>query len=260
MTVLLVDAGNARLKWAEQKDGVIASPGVAEIGDSAQGAVAKMRESVSDSVTAIAVSNVAGHQLGVAVQQAFAGARAVPVWYAQSTRVAGGVRNAYAQPEQLGVDRWAALVGASARLRAIGVAEPVCVVDAGTALTIDALDSDGTHLGGLILPGISMQRSVLLEATADIAPKARSELDADRRLELFATDTATALERSGAIACAATVDRCAQALGAESVRARVMLAGGDAQALTRWLATDFEICPNLVLEGLAILFEQRSLD
>ena len=260
MTVLLVDAGNARLKWAQLSDGSIESVNVVAADHSVEAAVAEMRESISDSLEAIAVSNVAGPALEAALHASFAQTRGISIWYAHSTRAAGGVVNAYARPEQLGVDRWAALVGGRARLRAIDAVAPLCVVDAGTALTIDALDQDGVHQGGLILPGLSMQRSALLDSTADIAPKARAEIEADQRREMFATDTAAALEHSGAIACAAAVDRCARALGSAASPAHIILTGGDAVALTHWLACDFEICPNLVLEGLAILFAQRSLD
>ena len=125
---------------------------------------------MSDSLRGIAVSNVAGPEFAQALNHALerAGTRA-RIWYARSTARGGGVRNAYERPELLGVDRWAALVGAYARLRAAGGRSPVCVADAGTALTIDALASDGRHLGGLILPGIALQRTALLASTADIA-------------------------------------------------------------------------------------------
>jgi type III pantothenate kinase len=133
-------------------------------------------------------------------------------------------------------------------------------VDAGTALTIDALRSDGTHLGGLILPGIELQRSALLDSTADIAARALAMRNPPAGLAIFATDTASALARSGAFACAAAIDRCVNALAAAAGQPIVMLTGGDADTVAPWLATGFEICPNLVLEGLAILFEQRSSD
>ncbi|MBK8536631.1 MAG: type III pantothenate kinase [Candidatus Competibacteraceae bacterium] len=33
-----------------------------------------------------------------------------------------------------------------------------CVVDCGTAITIDALAADGRHLGGVIIPGMRLMR------------------------------------------------------------------------------------------------------
>ena len=59
-----------------------------------------------------------------------------------------GVRCAYADPARLGVDRWVAVL--AAYHAAHGAA---CVLDAGTAVTFDAVAADGRHLGGLIFPG-----------------------------------------------------------------------------------------------------------
>jgi type III pantothenate kinase len=262
MSLLLIDAGNARIKWVEQIDGQIGPAQFAAIDTSVRAALAKLQDSLSDAVDAVAVSSVAGPEFEIELRSVLAGTRMHEhdIWYAQSTRSAGDVINAYAKPQQLGVDRWAAMVGAHARMRSREVVRPLCVVDAGTALTIDALAHDGRHIGGLILPGIAMQRSALLDSTAEIAPKASRHPHTQEMTNIFATDTGSAVEHSPVIACAATVDRCAKASGSHDAPAHVILTGGDAPALGPWLATDYEICPNLVLEGLAILFEQRSLD
>lgn len=60
----------------------------------------------------------------------------------------------YANPQQLGIDRWLAVLGAKTIRPHV---QPVIVVDAGTAITIDMLSADGKHLGGYILPGLNMQ-------------------------------------------------------------------------------------------------------
>jgi len=56
-------------------------------------------------------------------------------------------------PAELGKDRLAGLVGAAT----LFPKENVCIVDAGTCLTIDFLTADARHLGGIISPGISMR-------------------------------------------------------------------------------------------------------
>jgi len=127
-------------------------------------------------------------------------------------------------------------------------------------MTIDALQYDGTHLGGLILPGLALQRDALLGSTAEIANKVARTPGQPERPGFFATSTASAIERSAVIAAAAAIDRCARELAHNGGQSRVLLTGGDANELSPWLATDCEICPNLVFEGLAKLFEQRSLD
>lgn len=259
MTVLLIDAGNARVKWATKDRNGIGLPQDADYAQDPDGAVAALN-AAAVCVDAIAVSNVAGAGFQQLLDRVSINAEQTSIWYARSRREACGVRNAYEDPGGLGVDRWAALAGAYALLQSGEDRRPVCIVDAGTALTIDALQFDGTHLGGLILPGLALQRDALLGSTADIASKLGRRPDPPERLSFFATNTASAIERSAVIAAAAAIDRCASELADKVGQSRVLLTGGDANELTPWLATECEICPNLVFEGLAILFEQRSLD
>jgi type III pantothenate kinase len=257
MQLMLVDAGNARLKWAQRDGQVIGKVDFANYRDNPEKAVAELCGLAAD-VEAIAVSNVAGRNFADLLRRSLEPKYDGLLWFARSTAMAGGVRNAYSTPANLGVDRWAAIVGAYGRQQMLGGFAPLCVVDAGTAVTIDAVEPDGTHLGGLILPGLALQRAALLESTADISEKAAAQRDPDAALSVFATDTASAIARSGAVACAATIDRCVRQLSSGSRQPVLMLTGGDANAVAPWLATAFEICPNLVLEGLAVLFEQRS--
>ena len=81
--------------------------------------------------------------------------------FAQSREQVGEVRNAYAEPGHLGVDRWLAVLAAYKRARGA-----CCVLDAGSALTLDIVRRDGQHEGGYIVPGLTMQRAALLERTA----------------------------------------------------------------------------------------------
>ena len=80
-------------------------------------------------------------------------------------RAGGGVRNAYDEPGKLGVDRWLAIVGAVARY---GI--PVVVWDLGTASTLDAVDTSGRHLGGMIYPGPATMAASLTRDTRLIVP------------------------------------------------------------------------------------------
>ncbi|HMB73548.1 MAG TPA: type III pantothenate kinase, partial [Gammaproteobacteria bacterium] len=184
----------------------------------------------------------------------------VTPWFAHSRAAACGVRSAYMQPHTLGVDRWAAIVAGFRRGRASAPGEPVCVVDAGTALTIDAISASGEHQGGLILPGLRLLREALLAAAADIDSTTQEPSAAPPGFSVFARSTEQALANSGSLACAAAVDRCARTLSAQGGAPYVVLCGGDAAALAPWLETRAQICPNLVFEGLAMLFEQRMCE
>ena len=70
------------------------------------------------------------------------------------------------QPERVGIDRLAAAAAAN-RLRSANC--PAIVIDAGTAITVDAISGEGRFLGGAILPG---PRAVLagLNQEADLLP------------------------------------------------------------------------------------------
>jgi type III pantothenate kinase len=74
------------------------------------------------------------------------------------------LRNSYTQPEQLGADRWHALIGARGRFPR----GPLAVVSAGTATTVDGLAPDGRFLGGIIAPGIDLMRGALAQGTAHL--------------------------------------------------------------------------------------------
>src|SRR3546814_5490867 len=73
--------------------------------------------------------------------------------FARSSAGWHGLRNAYREPERLGVDRWLAMIAAWHTHR--GAA---CIANAGTALTVDVIDAQGQHLGGIIAAGLAAQQ------------------------------------------------------------------------------------------------------
>jgi type III pantothenate kinase len=73
----------------------------------------------------------------------------------------GPINNLYKTPETLGKDRLAAVVGAYC----LFPGRDILVFDAGTALTIDFIDSGGNYRGGNISPGLNMRFRALHECT-----------------------------------------------------------------------------------------------
>ena len=71
------------------------------------------------------------------------------------------------RPDMVGVDRLLDVVAAN-RLRTPG--KPAVVVDAGSAITVDLVDAEGSFQGGAILPGIAMSARALHEFT-DLLPQ-----------------------------------------------------------------------------------------
>ena len=265
MTTVLIDVGNARLKWALAEGGAagatqIAATRVADLTDGAQAALQALAQSLTDEVESAVIGNVAGAPFGAQLARMLEREPRIRVWFARSLSESCGVRCAYAQPQTLGVDRWAAIVAGFRRARSEFFGDPICIVDAGTAVTIDAVTARGAHLGGLILPGLRLQTQALLSAAAEIRVRQHTRSRVPQGVEIFADNTSDAVAYSGPLACSAAIDRCVRTLAGDSNNARLLLTGGDAARLLPWLETRAEICPNLVFEGLAMLYEQRMAD
>ena len=158
---LLVDVGNSRIKWAFGIAGRFVAGG--EVSRDVEASLGDMLDS-RQVPEEIRIANVAGADTGIRIaailQERF---RVEPV-FARSTAVGAGIRNGYNDPGQLGIDRWLAICGAFSRYQA-----PVCVVDAGTATTMDLVTVTGEHKGGLILPGVELMQLALLRGTGNLA-------------------------------------------------------------------------------------------
>src|SRR5262245_2832830 len=168
----------------------------------------------------VVVSNVGGAALGDALTQLAWERFGVRAEFAAVRHNAFGLRIAYAHPERLGVDRWLGMIAARARH-----AGALLIVGAGTAMTIDAVDVSGAHLGGLIVPGLATMKTSLLTATAGI----RDAGDTAGVPELFSSDTGTAVNGGVTHALAALVERAADELARRAdAEPQLVLTGGDA--------------------------------
>ncbi|MDX1594177.1 MAG: type III pantothenate kinase, partial [Gammaproteobacteria bacterium] len=161
---LLVDAGNSRVKWGHYAQGALV-PG-ASVGYDGPGLEANLENALGAIAppARVLLCTVADDAASRRLVRWLRNRWPAPVAQVVPGRRGCGVRNAYAEPERLGADRWAALVGA----RAAFPGRPLCVVDAGTAVTVDALDEQGVHAGGLIVPGLALARGTLAERTGRI--------------------------------------------------------------------------------------------
>ena len=161
---LLIDLGNTRLKCALWDGRELRFVGaLAHVGAGVEMDFDNLWKGINEA-SSILVASVAGTALGDEVARRAHERFGVPVQFVQSPASACGVRNAYAQPARLGVDRFLGLVALHAS------ESSACVLaSCGTALTLDALAADGTHLGGLIAPSPALMRDALTGATARLA-------------------------------------------------------------------------------------------
>ncbi len=266
MSILLVDIGNTRVKWALLR-GARFTPGKPIAHEGKGEALEKLVGLVSRSVARASASrsgieraglqgaglervvavSVAGVRLERALSRA-ARARGVVVEFVKSGRQSGGVTNGYKDVWRLGADRWVGAIGA----HALAGGRDVLFAMAGTALTIDLVTAAGRHRGGAIVPGPATMVASLLSGTHGIRRRAQGLAASSRKL--FAADTASALAAGSQFAAAAFIDRAvdeaARMLGSRPV---VLLSGGGAAELRRHLRSSARDVPDLVLRGLAVI-------
>jgi type III pantothenate kinase len=128
-----------------------------------------------------------------------------------------------------------------------------CVVQAGTAVTIDALAPGGQHEGGLIVPGLDLMMAALLCGTSRLGAAVQAGA-AGPSADGLALDTGAAIRLGPLLALHALVQHCAAAATRRHGPTRVVLTGGSAPALLAGLEGPVVHRPMLVLEGLALRY------
>ncbi len=252
---LLLDVGNSRCKCAVYSNGDLHHypPVVVNADDSGACVPGQMVEQAGDAVTAIAVASVRADEFNRRLCDALSERFNVQPVPAVTGRAACGVTTAYRNAASLGVDRFLALVGA---WRRVGGA---CVVaDCGTAATIDAINDNGVHQGGLIMPGLCLLRDSL-SGSADRLPVPGDAGD-QAAVALFARDTGDAIASGCRRMFTGAVITAMREMQAQlSGGAALLATGGDGEALLEVGGAAVRYYPHLVIEGLAA-FSERGTD
>ena len=231
--MIAIDAGNTRIKWGVRDGANWVAQGALPTGDAAS--LAGVSAGWPAAVRVVAC-NVAGGAVEEAISHALK-TRFPSLLWLRSSAESCGVHNGYAQPERLGADRWAALIGARGQ-----VSSACLVVCAGTASTVDWLDADGVFRGGLILPGVDLMRAALARNTAQL-PLAEGKFSIAPRNTMDAIASGCLHAQIGAI------ERMFSGLAGEP-GAVCLLTGGAAPRLAPHLNIPFRLEENLILDGL----------
>ncbi len=245
-----MDAGNSRIKWGVLDHGTIHRTGHISQQRIREKGLQVLTTKIPRRVDEVFVSNVAGASFATRLSGVVGMHCDCDVKFARSERRGWGVTCGYTQPRRMGVDRWVAMVGAWAEVRSACL-----VVDAGTALTIDAIDADGNHLGGQIIAGVATMADALATATRDIPHVKPAPGRAASDLGMFARNTAAAVREGAHAAVAGAVDRAIRALQSNAYEPTVILTGGDASRILNALCDTPVHRPHLVLQGLAHMLE-----
>ncbi|MDP3835091.1 MAG: type III pantothenate kinase [Hydrogenophaga sp.] len=252
MTFLALDVGNTRLKWA-----LYDAP---RVGANLLASGAQFLENIETleegdwrdlpSPRWVLGCVVAGDAVKRRVEEQLELWDVTPQWVVSSTGEAG-LTNGYDHPARLGSDRWVAMIGARQRLLARGLKRPCVVVMVGTAVTVEAIDTEGRFLGGIILPGHGIMLRALESGTAGLHVPTGEVCD-------FPTNTSDALTSGGTFAIAGAVQRMVENLrrhcGEEPV---CFMTGGAGWKMAPSMSMQVELVESLIFDGLLEIADRR---
>ncbi|HYN54465.1 MAG TPA: type III pantothenate kinase [Methylotenera sp.] len=257
-TILAIDAGNTRVKWGLFD----ALGGLMEYGACLH---SELTNTILPQTSRVIISNVAGKSIEATLKKTLPNST---IRWVSAGLEACGVENRYETPAKLGSDRWAAVIAAWHIKHA-----PCVVVNAGTAVTVDALsihpeNNSGIFLGGMILPGLNLMQQSLGIATAQLPEKtADSHTDINQHIHhpmnIFATNTVDAIYAGALHAILGAINLMALELHRHSnTTPHIIISGGNAAIIHQQLiqhhlmdnvTNSAIIVDNLVLQGLYLL-------
>jgi len=255
MTFIALDVGNTRLKWAlydsPRTNAALLSQGAVFLEN-----IDRLADEDWKSlppVTRMLGCIVAGDALRRRVDEQLEIWDLTPSWVVPSASEAG-LHNGYDHPTRLGADRWVAMIGALARMRAQtaqAAPRPMVVVMVGTAVTVEAIDAQGHFLGGLILPGHGIMLRALESGTAGLRVPTGEVRE-------FPTNTSDALTSGGTFAIAGAVERMVQHVRQHThAEPLCYMTGGAGWKMAPSMSVKFELVEGLIFDGLRQIASQR---
>ena len=151
-------------------------------------------------------------------------------------------------PRGLGADRWAADIGAMAITRnrcKDGTMPHILVIDAGTCITYDLIDSKGMVFKGAISPGVALRIKAMHEHTA-LLPL----IDPEGDVELLGLDTETALRSGAVMGAALEIEGFIRRLARQYPDLMVYVTGGSKIEFDADIVSRITIEPMLIFKGL----------
>lgn len=243
MAALMIDVGNSAIKWAV----------LTEKGLSAQRRLLYRQEAINlvlaqiattDTIDAVWISSVVSMEITHCLTEWSQNKWYLTPTFAKTSAEIAGIKNGYNLPEQLGIDRWLTLLAARHL-----VTGPLCILDCGTAVTLDILSSEDQHKGGLIMPGLKLMRDSLTRGTYALE---RFSVAIPTTVGL-ARDTEHAITLGTLYAVVGWLEYVLSTFGIKEENFKLILTGGDAPTFGPLLHRPYQYIPDLVLQGLVIL-------
>jgi type III pantothenate kinase len=162
--------------------------------------------------------------------------------YAASAQQQLGVTNAYARWQDLGVDRWLAM------LAAFNKCQNTCmIIDCGSAVTIDQIDTSGQHLGGYIVPSVA---AIVQSLSASVA---LDVVESESTINVLGASTKDAIVGGSNTMLVNFITQQLALLKVNYPQAHIYLTGGGAAAVAPYLTADVLLIDDLVLQGLRLV-------
>lgn len=241
---LLVDIGNTRIKWACSNGKTLSGHNSVFYASDTISELLARNWQVLSKPERVHIASVADFSTTRKVREFISGSWSLASHVAVTERERGGLKNAYFDVTSMGVDRWLVMLAAWRKFRA-----PLCVIDYGTAVTVDAVLEDGRHIGGFILPGLAMTTAALIRDTHKIhaGDEPAPELE-------FGCSTSECISNGFVFALAGLLDQCIKKINAgKNTAPLLVITGGAAEQVLPFLPGKYCHEPHLVLEGLNLV-------
>lgn len=246
MQTLLVDLGNTCIKWALHSGGQLQARSSLRHRDKEFSTLLSQAWTTLTRPQRVVVASVADQARKDSLTEWVGQHWSLSAEFIVSPAQGLGLTNSYREPARLGCDRWAAMLAAFHTSQSA-----VCVVDCGSAVTLDVVAATGQHQGGLILPGMQAMHAALTQQTA-LAPVEFLPIPQS----LLGTSTQEGIVIGITRAISALVQQTLSDLERTTgVIATCFLTGGDAEVIASLLQNPYVLDPDLVLKGLAIIVD-----
>lgn len=256
MSYLLIDIGNSFAKYATYTAKVLST--VNKVKTNSFGKMINSLElETAESLSEIVLVSVADDLVTKNIVDRLSERFQCTVQQVNTVESALGVKCGYADFTLLGSDRWLAIIAAFQYMKKKKIEKPVVVVDCGTVITVDVIDSSGQHLGGWIMPGTYLMYDSLIEKSNGIKQGLDHTLknlpDDDY---IFGRSTQECVGLGSNLAEVGFIEQCyIQSQKKLKETPQCILTGGGASDIIEMLTMNVKYLPNLIFEGLALFAE-----
>lgn len=244
MSYILIDAGNSCLKLAilDELDSPEMNVTILGYDDLYNNITAEISNCI---ISGVVVSNVSNPVIFHTICDVVYNLSRLEPYQVVVQQDKYNISTRYKNPRLLGSDRWLALIAARAEF-----SRSLCVIDCGTAVTIDALSEDGMHIGGFITPGLKTSRDSLGLNTNNL-PFVKNPAE---NSSFLAITTQDAILGGTLYQLSAYIDRMVTEIKYElGENIECIITGGDANLVQGLSSHCFHYREKLVFDGLRII-------